>query len=146
MVTVSRTFAVDKPVDQVVAYLADFANAEQWDPGTQTCVQTSTGPVQVGTTWHNVSKIAGVTTELDYTLESLEPGRIVLVGRNDTATSTDTITVVPKGTGSEVTYDAHLELKGIAKVGAPAIKVIFEHLGNETEEGIQRAVAGLSRT
>ena len=144
MVSVSRTFVVDKPVEQVVAYLADFANAEEWDPGTESCVQTSTGPVQVGTTWHNVSKIAGVTTELDYTLESLSPGRIVLVGRNDTATSTDTITVTAVGSQSEVTYDAQLELKGVAKLGAPAVKVVFEHLGNETEKGIQDAVARLS--
>ncbi|MCU1603249.1 MAG: polyketide cyclase [Frankiales bacterium] len=143
MVSVSRTFTVDKGVDEVVAYLADFANAEQWDPGTESCKQTSVGPVQVGTTWHNVSKIAGITTELDYTLESLQPGKIVLVGKNDTATSTDTITVVAKGAGSEVTYDANVELNGLAKVGAPAVKLVFEHLGNETEDGIKKAVARL---
>jgi hypothetical protein len=100
--------------------------------------------VQVGTTWHNVSKIAGVTTELDYTLQELSPGRIVLVGRNDTATSTDTITVTAVGSDSEVTYNADLELKGVAKVGAPAVKLVFEHLGNETEKSIQDAVARLS--
>jgi carbon monoxide dehydrogenase subunit G len=143
MVSVSRTFPVDKPVEQVVAYLADFANAEQWDPGTESCTQTSPDPVAVGTTWKNVSKIAGITTELDYTLTSLEPGKIVLVGTNKTATSTDTITVVANGTGSEVTYDANVELNGIAKVGAPAVKLVFEHLGNETEDGIQKAVAVL---
>lgn len=141
MVAVSRTFVVDKPVETVVAYLADFSHAEQWDPGTVSCTQTSAGPVQVGTTWHNTSKIAGITTELEYTLEQLEPGKVVLVGRNDTATSTDTITVVPHEGGSEVTYDAHVELKGAAKVGAPAVRLVFEHLGNETEKGIQEALA-----
>lgn len=141
MVAVSRTFVVDQPVDTVVAYLADFAHAEQWDPGTVSCTQTSPGPVQVGTTWHNTSKIAGITTELEYALERLEPGKVVLVGRNDTATSTDTITVVPHERGSEVTYDAHVELKGVAKVGAPVVRLVFEHLGDETEKGIQDALA-----
>ncbi|MGZ6804641.1 MAG: SRPBCC family protein [Nocardioidaceae bacterium] len=137
----SRTFVVDKPVETVVAYLADFSHAEQWDPGTVSCTQTSPGPVAVGTTWHNTSKIAGITTELEYTLERLEPGKVVLVGRNDTATSTDTITVVPHEGGSEVTYDANVELHGAAKVGAPAVRLVFEHLGNETEKGIQQALA-----
>lgn len=143
MVSVSRTFTVDRPVDEVVAYLADFANAEEWDPGTVSCKQVSAGQVAVGTIWHNTSKIAGITTELEYTLEDLSPGKIVLVGRNKTATSTDTITVVAKGAGSEVTYDAHVELNGIAKLGAPAVRLVFEHLGNETEDGIKKAVARL---
>jgi carbon monoxide dehydrogenase subunit G len=143
MVSVSRTFVVNKPLELVVPYLADFANAEKWDPGTESCTQTTPGSVGVGTVWRNVSTIAGVTTELDYTLEAWDASRIVLVGRNKTATSTDTITVRPHADGSEVTYDAELELHGVAKVGAPVIKVIFEHLGNQTEEGIQKAVAAL---
>lgn len=57
MVHVQRTVVVGKPVEQVVAYLADFANAVQWDPGTQSCTRMGAeGPVQVGATWHNVSK------------------------------------------------------------------------------------------
>jgi hypothetical protein len=51
--------------------------------------------------------------------------------------------VTPHPGGSEVTYDAHLEFKGIAKLGAPIVRLVFEHLGNETEKGIQKAVAAL---
>ena len=143
MVAVSRTFVVNKPVSTVLAYLADFSNAEQWDPGTQSCTQIGTGPVQVGTSWKNVSKIAGVTTEIEYTLEALDADRVLLVGRNETATSTDSITVKPHAEGSEITYDAKLEFKGLAKLGAPVVRLVFEHLANETEKGIQKAVADL---
>jgi carbon monoxide dehydrogenase subunit G len=143
MVAVSRTFVVNKPVSTVLAYLADFSNAEQWDPGTQSCTQIGTGPVQVGTSWKNVSKIAGVTTEIEYTLEALDADRVLLVGRNATATSTDSITVKPHAEGSKITYDAKLEFKGLAKLGAPVVRLVFEHLANETEEGIQKAVADL---
>lgn len=143
MVSVSRTFVVNKPVQVVVDYLSDFSNAEEWDPGTVSCTQVEPGPVQVGTTWRNVSKIAGVTTEIDYTLETLDGGRIVLVGTNDTATSTDSISVTPHADGSQITYDAKLEFKGLAKLGAPVVRLVFEHLANETEEGIQKAVAAL---
>lgn len=132
----SRTFDVRPAPDLVLAYLKDFSNAEDWDPGTESCVRTDTGPVQVGSTWHNTSKIAGITTELDYTLETLTHDTIVLVGRNDTATSTDTITVVPnpEGPGSRITYEAVIELSGAARIADPIMKIVFEKIGSDTED------------
>lgn len=136
MTTVSRTFDVRPDPSVVIDYLKDFSNAEEWDPGTESCTRNDSGPVVVGSTWHNTSKIAGVSTQLTYTLEQLSAEQIVLVGRNDTATSTDTITVVPNpdGTGSRVTYEAHIEMKGAAKLADPIMKVVFEKIGNDTED------------
>ena len=136
MTTVTRTFEVQPAPATVIDYLKDFSNAEEWDPGTESCTRNDSGPVQVGSTWHNVSKIAGVSTELTYTLEQLSDDTIVLVGRNDTATSTDTITVVPNpdATGSRVTYEAVIELKGAAKIADPVMKIVFEKIGNDTED------------
>ena len=132
----TRTFDVHPEPDLVVDYLKDFSNAEDWDPGTESCVRTDTGPLGVGSTWHNTSKIAGITTELDYTLQTLTRDTIVLVGRNDTATSTDTITVVPNpdGPGSRITYEAVIELSGAAKVADPIMKIVFEKIGSNTED------------
>ena len=136
MTTVSRTFDVRPAPDLVIDYLKDFSNAEDWDPGTESCTRIDSGPVQVGSRWHNTSKIAGVTTELDYTLEQLTDDTIVLVGRNDTATSTDTITVVPNpdGAGSRITYEAVIELSGAAKIADPIMKIVFEKIGSDTED------------
>ena len=72
MVQVSRTFTVRQEQEKVVAYLRDFANATQWDPGSVSNVQISDGPVGVGTVWHNTSSLAGAKPELDYTLVALE--------------------------------------------------------------------------
>lgn len=141
MVHVTRTFTVGQPVDAVVAYLADFSNAVHWDPGTQSCERLDSGPVQVGATWKNTSKVLGMETELEYRLETLEPGHIVLVGNNKTATSTDDITVRPADGGSEVTYDATIELHGVAKLGAPVMKIEMEKLGDGTVDGIRAALA-----
>ncbi|GAB3665005.1 hypothetical protein GCM10027596_30410 [Nocardioides korecus] len=107
----TRTFTVKPSPQRVIDYLKDFSHAEEWDPGTESCTRNDAGPVQVGSTWHNVSKIAGVSTELTYELTELTGERIVLVGRNETATSTDTITVKPHGEGSEVTYEAVIEMR-----------------------------------
>ncbi len=134
MPTVSRTFQVTPPPAAVIEYLKDFSRAEEWDPGTESCTQNGAGPVGVGTTWHNVSKIAGVKAELEYELKELTAERIVLVGTNKSATSTDTISVLPHGTGSEITYRADLEMHGAAALMAPAMKLIFEKLADDTEK------------
>ena len=140
MTTVSRTFTVTPPPAVVVDYLKDFGNAEKWDPGTEKCTRLDTGPVRVGSRWHNESKIAGVSTELDYELVELTDDRIVLVGKNKTATSTDTLTVLPHQSGSEVTYEAVIEMNGAAKLAAPLVKLVFEKVGSDTEGQMVEAI------
>lgn len=134
MPTVSRTFVVQPDPATVIGYLKDFSHAEEWDPGTVTCTREDTNPVQVGSRFHNVSKIAGVTTELDYRLDTLTAGSIVFIGENDSATATDTITVRPHARGSELTYEAVIEAKGLAKLAEPLMKLVIERIGTKTEK------------
>ncbi len=143
MPTVSRTFSVTPTPDRVIDYLKDFSNAEEWDPGTQTCTREGAGPVEVGATWHNVSKIVGVTAELTYTLETLTNRTLVFVGENKSSTSTDTITVDASGAGSVITYEADLEMKGAAKLLSPAMKIVFEKLAGDTEKQLTTVLNAL---
>lgn len=145
MSTVSRTFEVEPAPQVVVPYLADFAHAVEWDPGTESCVRNDSGPVAVGASWRNTSKIAGVSTELTYTLERLSDEQIVLVGRNDTATSTETIDVAAHGTGSRITYTNEVQFNGAAKLADPLAKVIFKKLGHDTETQLVETLNGLAR-
>lgn len=143
MPSVSRTFTVTAPPDDVVGYLKDFSNAEQWDPGTQRCTRIDSGPVTVGSSWHNVSKIVGVSAELTYTLEELTDSKVVFVGKNDSSTSTDTISVRPAEGGSELHYRADLQMHGLAVVLAPAMKLVFEKLAGDTEKQMTKVLNGL---
>ena len=129
----SRTFTVKPTPEVVVDYLADFTHAEEWDPGTESCTRLDSGPIRVGSRFHNESEIAGVSTELVYELVTLDADKVVLRGENDSATSTDTITVTPKDGGSEITYEAVIEAKGIGKLAEPLMKLVFERIGSETE-------------
>ncbi|MEU0796763.1 SRPBCC family protein [Amycolatopsis sp. NPDC005961] len=137
MVDVTRSFDVAAPPERVLDYLKNFANAEEWDPGTVSCEPLVEGPVEVGSRWRNVSKIAGIETELTYELTRLEPGRVVFVGRNDTATSTDDIGVTAaNGSGTTITYHATIEFSGAAKLAAPLTKIVFEKVGADTEKSL----------
>lgn len=143
MPTVERTFHVTPPPAQVIDYLKDFANAEEWDPGTQKCTRIGSGPVDVGASWSNTSKIAGVEARLTYTLRELTDRTVVFVGTNDSSTTTDRITVDPSSSGSVITYRADLEMQGFAKVLTPAMKLVFEKLANDTEKQMTSVLDGL---
>ncbi|WP_137146222.1 SRPBCC family protein [Mycolicibacterium sp. CR10] len=134
MPNVSRTFNVSPSPEVVVDYLKDFGNAEQWDPGTQSCERVDSGPVSEGAYWHNVSKIFGVTAKLTYKLAELTDRKLVFVGENKSSTSIDTITVDASGAGSVITYEAQLEMHGAAKLLNPVMKLAFEKLAGETEK------------
>ena len=143
MPTVSRTFPVNPSPSAVIDYLKDFSNAVAWGPGTVSCTRKGEGPIVVGTKFHNVSKIAGVETELTYELTKLTGSTLVFEGENDSATSVDTITVVPHGDGSEITYEAVIEAKGIGKLAEPLMKLVFERVGTKTEEQMTGVLNGL---
>ncbi|MEU7908120.1 SRPBCC family protein [Actinoplanes sp. NPDC049118] len=144
MITISRTFTVAAPVEAVLAYLKDFGNTNAWDAATRQTTRTDDGPLAVGASWHNTSRILGVTSELTYTLQAVESDRLVFVGRNDGATSTDTITVRPVAGGSEVTYHVELEMHGVAKLATPVMRIEFERLGDQTAARLTDALNRLT--
>lgn len=140
MVEVTRTLTVNQSREAVLDYLRDFGRAEEWDPGTVSCRRLDTGPIAVGARWHNVSKVMGSETELTYELTRLDPDHLQFVGKNDTATSTDDISLATgerPGT-TEITYHADITFHGAAKLATPIAKVAFEKLGNDTEENLRR--------
>lgn len=127
MVDVTRRFIAEVPIEKAAAFLRDFANAPAWDPGTESCTQTSDGPIAVGTQWHNISRLFGITTELTYTLVTDEPTHVVLEGKNKTASSTDEITLTARGPNStEIDYHSNVEFNGAAKIASPFLKAGFE--------------------
>jgi carbon monoxide dehydrogenase subunit G len=134
MPTVSRTFSVSPPPHQVIGYLKDFANAVEWDPGTQICTRIDSGAIRQGASWRNVSRIFGVTTELTYTLDSLSDSTIVFVGKNKSATSVERIYIDAANTGSVITYRNELEMHGWLSLFSPVMKLAFEKLANDTEK------------
>ncbi|WP_212721804.1 SRPBCC family protein [Nocardioides dongxiaopingii] len=106
MPVVERTITVDRPLRAVWAFLADFTTTEEWDPPTLSTERLS-GDGGVGTTYHNVSKFDGLSTEIDYVVtEYVEHERLQLRGRGAGLALLDTITVEDVPGGTRVTYHA----------------------------------------
>lgn len=143
MVHIVREFEVPCPQDAAIAYLADFANAVEWDPGTVSCVRNGdpSGPVVVGSTWTNTSKVLGRETQLQYKLATLTPDHVVLQGSNDTADSTDDIHVTAlDGDRSRVRYEATITFKGLARFADPLMALVFRRIADETVRDMTSAL------
>ncbi len=141
MVNVTREFTVRAEPAKVIDYLKDFSHAEEWDPGTVSCVRQDSGEIRVGSRWANTSKLMGNTTELEYELLDLNEGRVRFQGTNSSATSQDIIDVQPAPEGSQIRYEAVIEMKGAAKLAGPALKVFFEvKLAKEVVDNLTRVL------
>jgi len=142
MTTLRRTVHTHTPADRVFPYLADFANAAEWDSGTVACERVS-GDGGPGTVYRNRSSFAGRTVELDYVVETVTPPRIVLVGRNATTVSRDTIVVTPQAAGCTVDYTAEFTFAGIARFLGPVMRPLLERLGDRTAAQLRATLDGL---
>jgi carbon monoxide dehydrogenase subunit G len=143
MITLERTVHVERPIEQVFGFLIDFTNAEQWDPGTVSCTLLR-GDGGVGTQYRNVSKFLGRSTELVYEVKQVDVARLfVIVGKNKTVTSTDTITVTPLRAGTRVTYRAVFDFHGLARLAEPLLKVAIKRLGDRAEETLHESLMRL---
>jgi carbon monoxide dehydrogenase subunit G len=140
MVNVSRTFTADVPRDVAVDFLADFGNAEEWDPGTESCTRIGHGPVEPGARWRNVSKILGRRTELTYVLAEKRHDGVTLEGSNKTATSIDDIGVRSVPEGSRIVYRATIRFHGVARLADPVMRLVFERLAGKTADQMTRAL------
>ncbi len=135
-----KTVVVGKPLDAVFGYLSDFTTTTEWDPGTVATVNQR-GDGGVGTTYLNTSTFLGRTTQLTYVVREFVRGeRIQLRGENKTVTAVDTMGFRRVDDGTEVTYDAELTFKGLARLVAPLLRPAFERLGRQAQAGLYRAL------
>jgi hypothetical protein len=83
----------------------------------------------------------GRTVPLEYRIVEMDrPRRVVLSAENSLVRSTDVIEISSgPGSGSTVTYDATLRLRGVAVLFSPFLGVSFRRLGD-------RAIVGLRTT
>lgn len=138
---VERTFVVSTPIEETFAYLSDFENTEEWDPGTISTRRTS-GDGGIGTTYENTSEFMGRKTQLTYeTIGHDDPTFFSCRGRNKTATATDTMTFTRDGDRTQIHYRADFEFHGVVKFVAPlVVKPKLDSLADETIEQIQKVL------
>ena len=137
MPDVERTVTVSTPLEVVWDYLKDFRSSEEWDPPTVSTTRTG-GDGGVGTTYHNVSKLLGSETEVDYVVtDYVEQQVLQLQGDAGSLDLLDTISFAstPEG-GTAVTYKAQFTPHGAAKLAQPLMPVALKVLADKVAESL----------
>lgn len=117
-----RTIHTRAPAGAVFDYLADFTNAEQWDPHTIAVTPVS-GTGALGTEYHVISRFAGRTTGLTYRLTELRrPELIELRAAKKSLSAVDTITVAATASGAAVTYAVAFDFHGPLGLVEPLLR------------------------
>jgi uncharacterized membrane protein len=73
MLEFENAVRIDRPIEDVFAFLADFENIPKWNYYVVDVKKISHGPVSVGSRYHQVRK----TDEQTFRLISFEPGRLI---------------------------------------------------------------------
>jgi len=128
--------------EETFAYMADVRNFAEWDPGVTRAVRVKGDGQSVGSAYDLTVK-AGGTTVMRYVVKAYEaPRRVFLVSRTTFFLSEDEIRVTPAGSGSVVTYDAILTLRGPLGLFDPLLRVAFKRIGDRAAAGMRNALRG----
>jgi uncharacterized membrane protein len=68
---------INRPADQVWAYVADYGNDTSWRAGVRQLHPSLPGPAQVGVTTHELLRLLGMTFRTDATIDRVETGRLL---------------------------------------------------------------------
>ncbi|MFD9407626.1 SRPBCC family protein [Streptomyces sp. NPDC059989] len=71
------TVEVDRPVEEVFAYLADGRNDPEFSPRVQQITKTPDGPTALGTVFRSTVKDAGMKTGRVFRIVGFDPPRLI---------------------------------------------------------------------
>lgn len=147
MPTITRTITTQVAVEDAFAYLADFSNASEWDPGTASSEPRGTGEPDIGSVYDLVVTFGSRTMAMTYEIVSIERNKIVVLeGDGSTTRAIDTITFSPTADdGTVVTYSAEIQLKGLLRLVEPFLGSKFKELGDNAERGLITALHDLEQ-
>ena len=133
------TLSSRQPLEDVFARMADFTNAEDWDPGVIKSVGASEGKIGLGSTFLLTVPSARKTMELKYVIEQYQPGELlVLRAVTPRLESLDRLSFARTSEGCEMTYDATLFFKGVAVLATPLLALSFRKIGDRARDSLKR--------
>src|ERR1700674_5884503 len=119
MVNVEIPVNIDRPVEEVFAYLSDVARIPEWNSMVDEVVPSDT-PLQVGSTAHIKMRLLGRRIEATMEVMELESNRRVVVKTGAPISVTDTYTFEALGENrSRLIYLSGGETKGFFQLADP---------------------------
>lgn len=132
-----ETRQIDRPLEEVFAFTADFANAEKWDPGVSSSRRVGNGPVGVGSRYDVMVSFGSRELPMTYEVTEWEPNaRVVLVGSGETIEAMDEIRFEAHGGGTVVHYVADLNFTNWIRFLGPLMAPLLVRVGRRALDGL----------
>jgi carbon monoxide dehydrogenase subunit G len=129
------------PIADAFAFVADFANSAQWDPGVASAERVDAGPLGVGARYRLGIRLAGRVAPMDYEVTVFEPlRRVVLAGTGSGVEAVDEIVFEAIATGTRIDYTADIRLRGLMRLATPFAGGALARIARNARDGMQRAL------
>ena len=126
MARVEVSIVINRPVEEVCAYLCDIRNSPEWQSHILEAEQTSEGPVGVGSTFRGVATFLGRRMEWTSEVTEFEPNRR---SKEKSAVGPmpleETFTFEPVEGGTRVTLIGEGEPRGFFRLADPIVVRMF---------------------
>jgi uncharacterized protein YndB with AHSA1/START domain len=116
------TTVIDRPIEEVFAFLADGTNDPKFSPRVLEMAKTTDGPPGVGTTFASTVKDGGIKTKREFKITEFDPPnkiRWAEVSKKIVTAEEGGYDLVSEGAGTRVTLYNVLEGHGFGKLIAP---------------------------
>ena len=141
MTTLHERIETPLPIDEAFAYVADFANSQEWDPGVVTSERLDEGPVGTGSRFRLGVRLGPRVAPMEYRISVFEPAtRVVLIGSGSGVSAVDEIRFERLDTGTRIDYTADIRLGGLLRLIQPFLGGAFANIGRNAADGMQRTL------
>jgi uncharacterized protein YndB with AHSA1/START domain len=137
------TTVIDRPIEEVFAFLADGTNDPKFSPRVLEIANTTDGPPGVGTVYASTVKDAGVKTQREFKITEFEPPnriRWTEQSRNLITVPEGGYDLVPDGSGTRVTLFNTFAGHRLGKLIAPMALRGARKGANDFGQAIKAAV------
>lgn len=142
MTTLHERVRTAMPIDAVFDYVADFANAQEWDPGVAYARRIDEGPLGQGARYELGVRMGGRVAPMEYQITVFDrPRRVVLTGAGSNVDAVDDIRFERTDEGTVVDYTADIRLGGPLRLAQPFLGGAFRRIGRAAADGMERTLA-----
>jgi NAD(P)-dependent dehydrogenase (short-subunit alcohol dehydrogenase family)/carbon monoxide dehydrogenase subunit G len=142
MTRIHERIETTMPIDAAFDYVADFANAQEWDPGVAFARRLDDGPLGPGARFELGVRMGRRVAPMEYRVTVFErPDRVVLTGSGSSVDAVDDIRFERTADGTLIDYTADIRLGGLLRLGQPFLGGAFERIGREAAAGMARTLA-----
>jgi len=142
MTRLNERITTTLPIEEAFAYLADFVNSAEWDPGVATAERIGSEEAGIGARYRLGIRRGDSVVPMEYRVLAFEPPRrIVLEGSGSGVTATDEISFERSDAGTIVEYTADIRLDGLRRLAEPFLGGMFRRIAADASDGIRRTLA-----